>query len=254
MTKPNGAILYRGPSLIDGKPIVVVATGLANASQNEKTGNLIQTWILLDFMAPHHAVKTGDDVSVCGDCVHRPVNGGSCYVKTFQAPLSVYNGVARGIYPYANDKVALAALGAGKALRLGSYGDPAAVPLWVWEAFTSQAIKWTGYTHQWRKSDSALSSYCMASVDSEDEASEAQSMGWRCFRVRASSEPVMAKEVVCPASKEAGYKTDCITCGACMGTSGKAKASIVIMAHGATARRFELTRNGQAIAAQAVAA
>ena len=45
---PNGAIIYRGPSLLDGKPIVVIAVGLNSSSKNRKTGNMLQTYILRD--------------------------------------------------------------------------------------------------------------------------------------------------------------------------------------------------------------
>lgn len=242
----NGLILYRGPSLLDGAPIVVVATGLAKASANEKTGDMVQTWIMRDDVEPHAAVKTGDDASVCGQCPHRPALGGSCYVKTFQAPLSVFRAVGRGGYAVAEDLEAVADAGAGRMVRLGSYGDPAAVPVAVWEAFTSRAKGWTGYTHQWRTAPDAFKPLCMASADSEAEAVEARAAGWRTFRVRTADEAVTPKaEIVCPASAEAGYKTNCAACRACMGTASKAKASPVIIAHGATARRFALHRNGQ---------
>ena len=64
MSKPNGYILYEGPSGIDGAPIVVIATGFANSSANAKTGDMIQTWIIRSDIAPHHAVKSGDDASI----------------------------------------------------------------------------------------------------------------------------------------------------------------------------------------------
>src|SRR5262245_33628424 len=46
--KPQGVVLYRGPSLLDGAPIVAVATNLARRSKNPKTGNAVQTYILAD--------------------------------------------------------------------------------------------------------------------------------------------------------------------------------------------------------------
>ena len=85
----------------------------------------------------------------------------------------------------------------------------------------------------------------MASADTPAEGLAARARGWRRFRVRTLSEAVAPKlEFVCPASKEAGVKTDCASCKACMGTEAKAKASPVIIAHGAKARRFTLYRNG----------
>ena len=235
MPKPS-VILWEGASLLDGAPIVAIATF---ASRNAKTGDMVQTWIMRADMAPMDALASGDDVSICGDCMHRPANGGSCYVKVWQAPRSIWGAYSRGRYGQAAD---LAAVGAGRMVRLGSYGDPAAVPAHVWRALTSQAAGVTGYTHQWRQAPE-LMALCMASADSPEEATVARAMGWRTFRVRAPSEPLAAREFVCPASKEAGYKTDCASCKACGGTSSRAKASPVIVAHGATARRFILTRN-----------
>ena len=242
-------IIYEGHSAIDGAPIVVILTGLDTKSRNEKTGAMIQSWIIRADIAPHIAVKSGADASICGDCVHRPVNGGSCYVKTFQAPLSVYNAYKRDRYSRATLAQAASAV-AGKIVRFGSYGDPVAAPLAVWDALASTASGWTGYTHQWKTAPDGFKRLTMASADSSGEAVLARATGWRTFRVRTASEAIADKlEIVCPASDEAGKKTDCASCKACMGTASKAKASPVIIAHGATARRFTLTRNAYAVAA-----
>lgn len=252
---PNGLILWEGPSALDGAPIVVIATGLAKGrSRNAKTGHMVQTWILRADVAPHIAVKSGADASVCGACPHRPALAGSCYVTTFQAPRSVWDAYKRGRYARVGATLAngsaLAKAGAGHIIRLGAYGDPAAAPLWVWQAFASQAASSTGYTHQWARPDmQGLRVLAMASADTAEEGLRARAMGWRTFRVRQDWETVGAREFVCPASAEAGHRTDCASCKACGGLDAKAKASPVIIAHGARAKRFTLYRNGQAIAA-----
>jgi hypothetical protein len=168
-TKVNGAIIYRGPSMLDGAPIVVVATGLAKGSNNTKTGaGLIQTWILRDDVSPTDAVNGGQDASICGACPHRGdlVDGRnvnrSCYVTVFQAPLNVWKSAHRGIYADVSDN--LTATFAGRGVRLGAYGDPAAVPLAVWHAVLAEASFWTGYTHQWKDCDRGYADYCMASA------------------------------------------------------------------------------------------
>ena len=61
----NSAIIYKGPSLLDGKPIVVIAT---YSTRNPKTGNALQTYILCEKIDPREASKTGADYSICGDC------------------------------------------------------------------------------------------------------------------------------------------------------------------------------------------
>ena len=94
---PNkkGFILYDGPSVLDGSPIVCIAT---LSTSNRKTGAMIQTWILRADKDPVTASKLGDDVSICGNCPLRHHTGGACYVNIGQAPRSIFDGFIRGIY------------------------------------------------------------------------------------------------------------------------------------------------------------
>lgn len=236
----NGFVFYRGPSMLDGSPIVAIATGLGKKSTNGKTGDLIQTWILRDDMTPIEAVNSGADGAICGDCPHRGTVvdgknvGRSCYVTVFQAPLVVFKSWRKGLYPELSPADAGELL-AGRMVRLGSYGDPAAVPFAVWQQLMARVSAKTGYTHQWRKFP-AMAAYAMASCDTAADHAEAKAQGWRTFRVRLADDAVLAREVICPASKEAGFKTDCSTCKACGGHTAKAKADIVIMAHGAASK------------------
>jgi hypothetical protein len=242
-------ILYRGPSQLDGKPIVAIATGVDTDSVNSKTGSMVQVWILREDIAPIEAAKRGEDASICGQCPHRGLSeyvspelgwinrGRTCYVTLFHAPRNVWASYKRGVY---GDDVALdaAARLAGKRVRLGAYGDPAALPLSVWQAALANAKAFTGYTHQWRTAPAAFSTYVMASADSPADAAEAQALGYRTFRIRTAAEALAPREVICPASAEAGKKTSCAACLACGGTSAKAKASIAIVVHGAGAKHF----------------
>jgi hypothetical protein len=234
---PNGAVIYRGPSQLDGEPIVVIATGLSSKSSNVKTGGgLIQTWILREDVSPTEAVNTGADASICGACPHRGevVDGKnvnrSCYVAVWQAPLNVWKSYHRGIYPTIA-KSDLPGLFAGRLVRLGAYGDPAAAPFGVWEAALSQSAGGTGYSHQWRDFPE-LSAYVMASADSAEDRAAAKLLGFRTFRVKAAGDPVLQGEIVCPASAEMGHKTTCDACKACGGHAAKAKADVVITVHG----------------------
>ena len=236
-----GVILYQGPSLIDGAPIVVIANRIVADSTNEKTGAMVQTFIIRQDMRPLDAARLGYDYSICGHCPHRPSNAGSCYVNIGRSVESVYGAYQRGRYavPHVDyDTDILPDLFADSIFRLGSYGDPAAAPYRIWAHATRLVRARNGYTHQWREFP-AFAALCMASVDSEAEAVEARANGWRTFRVRAASAPIMTgAEVVCPASEEAGKRTTCSDCRACGGTSAKARASIVIVAHGTTKARF----------------
>jgi len=232
MKKPSGVILYQGPSLLDGAPIVVIATGL-HSSRNGKTGDMVQTHILRADMLPVAAIQEGKDSSICGDCVHRGDGTGkhrTCYVTVYQAQTTVYKAFLRGSYPVYDPAVHDKYL-EGRAVRVGTYGDPVAAPIEVWHNLKRLASITTGYSHQWRTIAKAWAKLVMASADTPDDVAHARQLGYRSFRV---GDEKLAGEVLCPASKEAGKKLQCIDCGACGGADGR-KASIYIPLHGGTA-------------------
>src|SRR6185295_3252656 len=195
-------------------------------------------WILHQHLSPIAAVKSGADQSICGDCRHRGDGAGnkrSCYVEYFRAPFNLWTGLPRTGVDVRPETVA--AMLSGKHLRLGAYGDPAAIPFRVWRTLLSQVSGWTAYTHQWRRCDQAFRSIAMASVDSEADVQDAHSLGWRTFRVRSADEPLMTAEIACPASDEAGHVAQCASCGLCCGAHREAR-SIAIIAHGSGAVHF----------------
>lgn len=125
MSQPNGVIVYRGPSMLDGSPIVCIITGINKPSHNPKTGKMAQVWILPESVAPHVAVATRQDGGVCPSSCQQWQDG-SCYVATFQGPRSVYEAMHRGNYPLITlaETKQLATL---HNLRLGAWGDVSAL-------------------------------------------------------------------------------------------------------------------------------
>jgi hypothetical protein len=233
----SGVVLYRGPSRLDGQPIVAIAT---LKSENVKTGNMVQIWILRADQAPTEALNTGADASACGSCPLRGIlaegrnKGRACYVQVRNAPLAVWNSWKAGNYP-AFDARAHLELFRGRMVRLGAYGDPAALPIRAVASVLRVAKGWTGYTHQWRQRRFARwQRYVMASCESTEGAIEAQARGWRTFRVRPANAPALATEIVCPAAEEAGKRITCERCGACNGGRSE-KRSVVIIGHGGKA-------------------
>lgn len=239
------AIIYSGPSLIDGSPIVAIATG---KSGNSKTGNMVQIYIIRSDMSPMEASKSGADYAICGTCVHRGeatidpkrkiAERRSCYVNLGRGPTLVWKALQRGIYPMVIGHRAIASIGKGRMVRLGTYGDPAAVPSYVWESLISEAEGHTAYTHQaWIAQADARPDFMMISADTEAQARQAWENGHRTFRViKSVSYIVPGAEISCPASKEAGFRTTCNKCGLCGGSSVKAK-SIAIVDHGPQRKR-----------------
>lgn len=258
--KPNGRVIWEGESLLDGAPIVVIAIGFKSSSKNRKTGDMIQTYILRRDISPTNAVQSGADFSICGSCIHRGTvekvsprskrtrnKGRTCYVNLGQGALSVYKTYIRDAYP-AFDGYGVN----GRIVRLGTYGDPAAVPVHVWESLLRDASGFTGYTHQWRDPRFApLRKFCMASADSPIDALTAQAKGWRTFRVSLNqqNDPRQAGEALCPASAEAGKKLTCNQCLACDGTASNRRGSIYIPAHGGTAVMANVRRRDLGLAA-----
>lgn len=261
-SKQQNSIIYRGPSLIDGSPIVVILTGLTGGSSNAKTGSMAQSWILADNgQSPIEASRTGNDYSVCGNCPHRGTVdnakltgwsvGRSCYVSLHQAPTAVYNAYKRRAYPLV-DREGLRALGAGRAIRVGSYGDPAAVPAIVWRELLAEASGHTAYTHQSGVKNAEVDyGLFMVSADSKRQAQGLHLNGKRTFRVIPVHEwqdkgrsSLLKSEVLCPASTEANRPdVTCVSCGLCNGSSmvkgnGEKRTvqrkSIAIVAHGSS--------------------
>jgi hypothetical protein len=211
-------LVYDGPSLLDGTPIIVTLSGVYTPSRNRKTGPMAQAHILVRDTPPHEAIKTGNDRAICGDCPHR---NGSCYVLAHQGPLVAWRTAA------APTRVGFQLH--TRSVRLGAYGDPAAVPTRTWQQLLRGTKRHTGYTHQWRDCDPALKTWCMASVDTDAEAADAQAKGWRTFRIRAPDTPTQSNEIECPHTT---HGVQCINCGLCAGTSVDGK-HIVQTVHGA---------------------
>lgn len=226
----DNAVFYYGPSLLTGEPIVAAITGLSTPTANEKTGPMLQTWILCADMKPTEAVKRGADEAICGTCALRSGTniGRACYVVWWLGPQQVFKALDSYRLRPVNH---LAREIEGQHVRLGAYGDPAAVPLEVWLQLTRHAAGWSGYTHQWKTCDERFKSLLMASVDTPRQKVEAQARGWRTFHLRRHGDVPSADEVICPASKEGDYRSTCAECQLCRGTAREAK-SVAIYPHG----------------------
>ena len=244
MPKILGYIAYEGPSIIDGKPIVVIINKL-DGSKNAKTGAIVQSFIIRSDIDPVKALQTGADVSVCGQCEHRPVlarKSGKppCYVQVAKSVLSVYSAYRRGRYARA-DAATIAKALEGKIVRICTYGDPFAAPVQMWSQITRYALGRRGYTHQWDIPGFDVDAWAplvMASADTIDQAAKANLLGMRVFRVSQGID-VQQGEAMCPASKEAGQRTTCAKCTLCAGTSIKAR-DIVIADHAAGHARWTI--------------
>lgn len=228
----NGYILFQD------RLRVVIATGFVDPSENVKTGDMIQIWILRRDLDPISANETGKDKAICGLC---PLRGGlgkprTCYVLLKNAPLSVFNAYKRGSYSKLPDY----SLFDGRAVRFGAYGDPTHIPFQIVKTIADRASNWTGYTHQWRNGlFREYRNYLMASCESIVDLEVAHHSGWRTFRVVKEHETPTQSEIVC-ANESKGIQ--CVQCGLCKGSAIKAR-SITITVHGNGKSNFSAVNN-----------
>ena len=236
MTKQlRSGIIYQGPSQIDGLPIVAIAT---YSDRNTKTGKVLQTYIIRSDISPLDASKTGQDFSICGDCQFRgeansdperkQAKNRKCYVNLGQGPTIVYKSFNRGVYPIANDHASRVELGKNRVVRLGTYGDPAAVPSHIWDELLTECESHLAYTHQ----SGFRPDITMQSADTLEQAQAHWAKRARTFRVIDSLDDIdPINEILCPASKEAGRRVQCVKCQLCSGLTSNSKKSIAIVEH-----------------------
>lgn len=232
-------IIYNGKSNHDGQPLMVKVSA---ETDNPKTGDMVQTWIMRSDIEPHTAQKTGQDVSACGSCALRPImkldpeiDGGGCYVKTFHGPLATFRGKND------NTEKVVKALKNGAGLRLGSYGDPAMIPLERWKALIDSADYHTGYTHQWREPYAQqYKGILMASCNNMAEVKQAKAMGWKVFATwmgidqkSFQNEGMLA--VQCPSDPTLPSHRSCAECRLCNGN----RADVWIIPHGSQGKRIK---------------
>lgn len=235
--KVSGAVLYEGPSRINGEPIVAIMT---YKSENEKTGDIPQVWILQPGVHPFQARVDGTDVAVCGGCILAKNRG--CYVnwtplvgilRSYDA--SKYGDIDHARWWFRRNSP--------NAVRIGAYGDPVAVPLEVWERLAELPPQPTilGYTQMWRSPlAKGYQKFCMASTKSPRERADAKRLGWRSFRAALPQDATPAQmQKLCPATV-----SDEDTCKGCRMCSGGVDGpDIMVELHGAGATMKRATES-----------
>lgn len=175
------------------------------------------------------------DGSNCLDCPYSGNQGeGGCYTHKFNQYvgfLSMLRSIKfSDLTPLDADKFMDAVLMCKDSyVRFGTYGEPSLLNFSLVKAMSCIAKSWTGYTHQWNK-EWALpySKYFMASTHNKEETYKARQKNYRSFIATKTGNE---EAVTCPASAEAGFKSNCASCGLCSGTLGKGKKDIKILEH-----------------------
>ena len=173
--------------------------------------------------------------SNCLDCPYNVF--GKCYTHKFNQYVgfvSMLKSIAKEFptfdsIPNFNEWIETEAINMSRDsyVRFGTYGEPSLHPIELIEDMVKVSDTYTGYTHQWNKSDD-LGKFFMASTHSKPEQLKASAKGYRSFMAVDSA---IEGTINCPASKEGGNKSTCSKCGLCSGTEGKGNKSIYILNH-----------------------
>ena len=258
MKTDNGYVMFQGASALNGQDIVSIAT---LRSANDKTGDMIQVWILPADKSPLTALKTNSNAGACGSCKlqgwfdGKKMQNRVCYVNVGQAPEGVYKAWKRGKYPVYDPKMHAKRL-RNRTIRLGAYGDPAALPVDLLEYLVGLSNGHTGYSHQLfdiaRTNVSLadrLSQLLMVSCDDNAQHDIATARGWRTFTVKTPDGDIPKDSIQCP------FYTHNVQCENCLLCSGSAKSrakSIYVVAHAKTGNnlpRVQAMTIGQTVAA-----
>lgn len=240
MTIPIGLILYEGPSPLNDQPIVVIMTLY---SRNGKTGNMGQTWTILQDDSPLTAVYSGTDSAICGSCIHRGVWDAerqrmvrrTCYVDVSKSVQNVWYAYKRDRYPHIDSRPQLLDALLPSTLRWGAYGEAVLIPQELFERISTLVPDHTGYTHLWRDPRFQWAkAHVHASCDSLADEREATAAGWIPYTVIPPEADPPPNTRQCPAT----LPNSLVQCRTCLGCSGTAGKSAWTPAHGRGAKYF----------------
>jgi hypothetical protein len=264
--KYNSYCIYDGVSQLDRRSRIICVMSNCqtnNEDWNIKTGDMIQTYIIMRDVHPQVAIDQLLDGCICGNCTHRKrrkrhtrtakvKDVRTCYVNIGKGTAAVWESFQKGNIPIVSSTVAATIqLVAGKKLRMGTYGDPVAVPFPIWGDMLRYELGHTGYTHQWRMPIAKpFRGVLQASCDSYIDRWEAKQAGWGTFLVRPHDGYIDKRHTAyargakqCPSDPFINemramrnmlkMHTTCDTCPASLRCDGD--SDIVIRAHGSAA-------------------
>lgn len=228
----------------ESRDLVAIAT---TDTDNAKTGNMIQVWIMSKLVHPVESRRTGHDSTLqCQGCPYASNQG--CYVSPL-ALMAIWRAYKSGSYSYLQlGSPEWNAFFDGASVRLGAYGNPSMLPLAMLDDITSRASMHTGYFHDWNIMPVELAKsygrFLMASCEPSN-VSYAQNLGLRTFTVVSETPSDRSVGIECLADSKG---LQCADCGLCDGTARSAKRSkslpsVWIKAHGYQVKKAALALN-----------
>jgi hypothetical protein len=226
--------------------VVTLATTKNDKIESNKKRKIVQTYTFSykQFELVKKRFETNEAIGMKNffsnadsNCLDCPFNSyGKCYTHKFNQYVGFISSLKSVFKKFGSidnipnfdismlDKVTK--MSKGTYVRFGTYGEPSLHPIELIRSMVKVCDNWTGYTHQWNKTN--LGDYFMASTHTTSEQQSAEILGYRSF---VATENKLGY-VGCPASKEMGYKSSCSACNLCSGKLGtKTNKSIEIILH-----------------------
>lgn len=205
-------------------------------SDNLKTGNMLQIWIMARNVHPVESRRTGHDSTLqCAGCPYAGNQG--CYVSPLPL-MALWRAYKAGSYSHLQmGSTEWDSFFRGASVRFGAYGNPSILPLEMVESIANLSLSYTGYFHDWNIMPVSLAKsygrFLMASCEPHNVLF-AQNLGLRTFTVVSEVPESKALGIECLADKSG---LQCIDCGLCDGTARSATRSrslpsVWIRAHG----------------------
>lgn len=228
----------------ESRDLVAIAT---TDSDNSKTGNMIQVWIMSRLVHPVESRRSGHDATLqCQGCPFASNQG--CYVSPL-ALMAIWRAYKANSYSYLQFGSAdWDAFFQGASVRLGAYGNPSMLPLAMLQSITDLASMHTGYMHDWHLMPIDLARsygrFLMASTEPSNSA-YAQNLGLRTFTVLSPDSPSEGLGIECLADAKG---MQCADCGLCDGTARSSKRSkplpsVWIRSHGYQVKKANISLN-----------
>lgn len=196
-----------------------------------KTKSVLNDFFALDAKNCFDCPFSGNANAKIGKCYTHKVTQYSSFISMLKSLVREYGDI-KNIPNYSDSKISeLTKLANSRYIRFGTYGEPSLHPIELVSNMAKVASTYTGYTHQYfKKANKEYNKFFMASTHNEKQAETAKNkFGFKSFIAVKDNSDVTA--IVCPASKEGGFKSTCATCGLCSGTLGKGKKNVVIIQH-----------------------
>lgn len=213
-------------AVIEYEHFYLVFTCLSSQSSNDKTGNVVQTYLISKDQITERRIF-GSKCNLCPMVENCYVSRDKLTVRRSLLKLIIGEKTSyqfaslQEVLPYLNNRV----------IRLGTYGDPSSIPLDDLKQIVDSSKGHLGYTHFWKVIDPEYSKYLMASTESLEDSMLANVLGYRAFQVLLKDQEIHQVPDNTIECLNASHGLTCEQCRLCKGNLKGSLKNIYIHEH-----------------------